>query len=294
MKPHRTRSTRSLLSFGAAALVLLPASQDPGSKPPEPAAPTVRVLVTNDDGWQSAGLASVVAALAELGEVVVCAPLENRSGASHSATIFRGEHALREVEVAGASEAWAVDGTPSDAVTFGLLGLGGERGFDLVVSGINAGPNVGEVAHYSGTVGAAMEAVGLGVPAIAVSQEALRDFADSARFTVSLARRLLAEGADRGVVYSINVPRHRAEGPQSVLVAPMGGRFLQVERVRTSTEAGGRRTFRAVLGFDSEAPEGSDTQAFLSGAITVTPLRFDWTDEAALQRLRGWKLGEQR
>ncbi|MAF64578.1 MAG: 5'/3'-nucleotidase SurE [Planctomycetes bacterium] len=287
---QRNPLRRPLALTAVTALALLPAARWSAPASAQAGEEAARILVTNDDGWDSDGLAALVASLMKLGEVVVCAPLQNRSGASHSAEIFRGEHALREVTVEGASEAWAVDGTPSDAVTFALTSLGGERGFDLVVSGINAGANVGEVAHYSGTVGAALEAVGLGVAAIAVSQEAPRGFADTARFTADLARRLLTEGADAGVVYSVNVPRHRAEGPQPVAVAPMGGRFLRVAGVRISDPVDGQSSFRAELEFGREAPEGSDTRAFFAGAITITPLRFDWTDTASLERLRKWEL----
>jgi broad specificity polyphosphatase/5'/3'-nucleotidase SurE len=94
------------------------------------------------------------------------------------------------------------------------------------------------------------------------------------------------------VVYSVNVPRHRGEGPQPVVVAPMGGRYVRVESVQRFEDESGELRFRTELAFDREAPEGSDTAAYFSGAITVTPLRFDWTDRAALERVGGWELGE--
>ncbi|MDP6762830.1 MAG: 5'/3'-nucleotidase SurE [Planctomycetota bacterium] len=290
--PDSTAFRRPMSLVAAAALVLVPAALPLDPRPAAPSEGIARILVTNDDGWDADGLAALVTSLAGMAEVVVCAPLENRSGASHSTEILRGDHGLRRVEVPGASHAWAVEGTPSDAVTFGLACFAGERGFDLVVSGVNAGANVGEISHYSGTVGAAMEAAGQGYTAIAVSQEAPTDFEAAARFTARLARRVLARRAPEGVVYSVNVPRHRGEGPQPVVVAPMGGRYVRVESVQRFEDESGELRFRTELAFDREAPEGSDTAAYFSGAITVTPLRFDWTDRAALERVGGWELGE--
>jgi len=279
------------LAVPALAALTAQAQEDDDQAQPRP-----RILVTNDDGWDAPGLKAVVAALAEVGEVVVCAPSDNRSGASHSTEVLGGEHEARPTQVEGAAQAWAVEGTPSDSVSFGVLGLGAERGFDLVVSGINSGPNVGEVAHYSGTVGAGMEAVGLGVAAIAVSQSDRRDYEPAARFTARLARKLLSEGAAPGVLLSVNVPSFEGDGDetQPVVVAPMGGRFLKLRGFSNKEQDDGSLRFRARLGFNRDAPEGSDTAAFLSGAITVTPLRFDWTDSAELERVAGWGLGEER
>jgi 5'-nucleotidase len=282
--------------FAPGATAPLASLPDSGLQEPSQEAPSqsVRILVTNDDGWESAGLAAVVRALGELGEVVVSAPSENRSGSSQSTIVLRGEHIARQVEIEGASEAWSLEGTPADAAAFGILALGGERGFDLVVSGINAGANVGEVAHYSGTVGAAMEAVGLGVPAIAVSQQDPRESGRAARFTLQLARRILSEGADPGVVYAVNVPRHRGEGVQPVVVAPMGGRYLRVRGFRLKELEDGSFGVRATIGFERTAPEGTDTAAYQAGAIAVTPLHFNWTHEAASERMAEWGLlGEE-
>jgi 5'-nucleotidase len=252
----------------------------------EPARPLI--LVTNDDGFDSPGLAALVAALSEVGEVVVSAPDGNRSGASLSTVILRGEHGVRRAELGGAAEAWAVDATPADACAFGVLHLGGERGFDLVVSGINAGPNVGSLSHYSGTVGAAMDAAGRGHLAMAVSQADYRRPGPAAEFAAAFARRLLNAGGEAGVVYNVNVPMHRGEGAQPVVVAPMGGQMLELVGVELGELKDGAGTFSMQLRIPGAAPAGSDLEAFYAGAITITPLRYDWTARSEVERLSSW------
>lgn len=251
-------------------------------------APRPRILVTNDDGFDSPGLAALVAALSEVGDVVVSAPDGNRSGASLSTVVLRGEHAVRRTEMEGASEAWAVDATPADAAAFGVLHLSGERGFDLVVSGINAGPNVGSLSHYSGTVGAAMDAAGRGFTAMAVSQADYRNPAPAAEFAASFAKRLLDEGGEPGVVYNVNVPMYRGDAPQPVVVAPMGGQMIELVGVDVELGDDGAGQFAMQIKYPGQEQAGCDLEAFNTGAITIAPLRYDWTARSEVERLGSW------
>src|SRR5690606_32640490 len=116
------------------------------------------ILVSNDDGVQSEGIAALAAELSTFADVVVVAPDDNESGASHRSVIRTQITTLSRVERDGQFFGYSVNASPADAVKFGLLHFGAERPFDLVVSGINNGANVGQIAHTSGTVGAAMEA----------------------------------------------------------------------------------------------------------------------------------------
>lgn len=253
-----------------------------------------RILVTNDDGIGTKALAQLVAALGKHGEVVVCAPDSNRSGSSHSVRAWTKSMAVEAAKVEGASLAFAVGGSPADAVAYGLLELGKERPFDLVVSGINVGANVGELSHYSGTVGAAMEAVYRGVPAIAVSQGGrTRDYAFSARFTADFVAQLRAHGARPGVVYSINVPGVPEQERKGVAVRPMGGSYLVLRGWTERKTESGEPGAVAKLGLDRSAPTGSDSEAYNQGYVTVTPLQFDWTDREALLELSGWELSAE-
>jgi len=268
------------------ALFLVPTAQEPtASAAPTPDGPW-RILVTNDDGIDSPHLAALVSALDALGEVVVSAPARNRSGSSRSTEMFSGPLALARVELAGADEAWSLDGTPADACAFGAVQLAGERGFDLVVSGINGGSNVGEFAYISGTIGAAMEGASHGIPAVAVSMDARADLALAARYAADFARVLLEHGANPEIVYTINIPRAAAAGAKgasatTVGPAPMGAAGFQI------AEDGS--TARARISLNPAAqPEGCDTAEFGAGRITVTALRRDWSDREAAAALAQW------
>jgi len=249
----------------------------------------LRILVTNDDGIDAKGLAVLAEALSSLGEVVVSAPAENCSGSSHSTKFFRGNHQAREVKIKGTTKAWAVSGTPADAVAWGVLTEGDVNPFDFVVSGINAGSNVGEIAHYSGTVGAAMEGVGLGIPSIAVSQTGGRDFSLSAKVTVDLIQRLSLEKPTPGIVWAINVPNLATNKWPKLSIAPMGGRYIKVAGFqRGEKDESGAVVFKSNLSFQNSAPTGSDTAAMQSGKVVITPLLFDWTATRELSRMQSW------
>jgi len=251
----------------------------------------LRILVTNDDGIDSPAIAALARELSALGEVVVCAPEGNRSGSSQSITLLGEPLTVTRVEVEGAAQAFAVSGSPADATAYAILALGGEQGFDFVVSGINRGANVGDVAHYSGTVGAAMEGAYRGIPSIAVSQASRsRSFDLAARFTARFVRAWSDREPDSAVVWSINVPADTVEAIAGVVPAPMGGSYVQAGTVRRVSGDDDSQVVRAEYGFVRSAEEGSDTHAYLSGSISVTPLRFDWTDHESLADVATWGL----
>jgi len=282
----------------AFAFALVPAFH-PGlastSMPEEPA--PYRVLITNDDGIESPGVSALVTEFAAFAEVWVSAPAENCSGSSASSDGFGRALTLVEHEIEGAQRACAVGGKPVDAAQFGIHALGregpdgGAARFDLVVSGINHGANVGELAHYSGTVGAAVAAAHCGIPAIAVSQErSLEDFGFTARFTARFARELLAREPRPGVIYSINVPAGSADEIRGVVPAYMGGAVFGVDGYAEGEDEDGKAVCRARLRRYTQGPAGSDTAQFLARNITITPLRFDWTDREVLAELGDWDL----
>jgi 5'/3'-nucleotidase len=256
------------------------------------AVPPLRILVTNDDGIDSPGLHALVQAMSSIGQVTVAAPNENRSGSSSSTTLFSGPILVRSVEIEGAVEAWAVSGTATDAAIFGLVEKSGSAGFDLLVSGINRGSNVGDIAHYSGTVGAAFEGAAAGLPAIAVSQSNRAGFGRAASFCAVFAQKLLQEGGPKGLVYSINVPRGNPGVPMAVEVMPMKGRYLSIKGFKAKEVENGLE-YRAQLKFDKQGPPASDTASFQQGNITITPLRYDWTAQDMLPTLRSWRFEKQ-
>ena len=247
-----------------------------------------RILVTNDDGIDNPRLAALVLELAKIGEVVVVAPDGNRSGASHSMTTFTRPMIITQREIPGAKLAQAVSGTPADAVEFGIFTHGRKRPFDLVVSGMNYGHNSGFVAHTSGTVGGAKEAVLNGVPAVSVSSDEQQfDHAMGVRFAARFVRELLRRGAPKDVLFNINIPK--GDAIREVVVAPMGGHYYRTQSFRRVPQEG-VEAWSPVTETGTDGPAGCDTRHYCAGKITITPIHIDWTDHEMLKELREWDL----
>lgn len=240
------------------------------------------ILVTNDDGINAPGLAALAAALEELGEVYVVAPDREQSAVGHALTLHRP---LR-VDPLG-ERRFAVNGTPSDCVNLGILGLLPERPV-LVASGINHGTNLGEDVTYSGTVSAAMEGTLLGVASMAVSQADPdgASFEEAARVARVVAARLLVEGLPPRTLLNVNVPR---ETPKGVRLTRLGHRVYSGKAVR-ETDPRGRPYYWIGAGppvWDDD--EGSDIAAVHSGFAAVTPLHLDLTHRGALRSMAAWE-----
>jgi 5'-nucleotidase len=246
-----------------------------------------RILVSNDDGIDTPQIAALAGALSELPgvEVIISAPAENQSGSSHASS--GGEIEVEQVFRNGQLFGYAVHGRPADAVRWGVKVLGNERPFDLVVSGINQGANVGNVAHLSGTVGSAMEAQYHGIPSIAVSQHTAGvDTEASARFAANLVQRLRTQGFPEGVVISVNIPGGEIQG---VAVRQMGDSYLGYVGYEQTSGDNSRGTYARNRTIQQATDARSDTWAWERGYITITPLRFDWTDYEYLSELQSWE-----
>lgn len=260
-----------------------------------------RVLLTNDDGIHAAGLQALRRALLEVPdiELAVIAPDENRSATARSITTRRSL-GVEEVRFDDGTIGYATDGTPVDCVRCGWLGV--VEGFhpEIVVSGINHGSNVGDDISYSGTVAAAFEAIVLGLPGLAVSQQSVAreldfrlaerfDFSRSAAFTARMVAGLADVPLRSGTLLNVNVP----DGvPDGVALCRIGKRIYGDELVLESTEAGGRRRYRVYgtsPGFEDEP--GTDVSAVAAGRIAVTPIHFDLTDHEGLEALAEYDLG---
>jgi 5'-nucleotidase len=177
---------------------------------------------------------------------------------------------------------------PSDAVRFGLVELGKADPFDLVVSGINRGANVGNISHLSGTVGAAMEGLLHGVPAIAVSQDVTDvDTVASARFTAQLVKHYRESGAPEGTLISINIPSGELQG---VKIMPMGDSYLQTSHYELVEQTGERSVYERQRIVVQSLDSSTDTYAYQQGYITLTPLKFEWTDHDITERVESWNL----
>lgn len=244
------------------------------------------ILVTNDDGIESEGLVKLQSALTSVGEVLVIAPDRDWTGAGHSKSIHKTLRVF-ERELSDGSRAYATDGTPTDCVALGVLGLVGRRP-DVVVSGINKGPNLGHDITYSGTVAAAIEAAINEVPAIAVSlggYESWRfDFA--ADFTARLLRVIMAGDPHPGALFNVNVPGLPASEIKGIETTRLGQRiYRDVLMCMEEPDAG--RCYR-ITGEtpDGLEEEGTDIKALAEGKISITPIHLDLTHHRLLSQLQ--------
>jgi 5'-nucleotidase len=239
------------------------------------------ILVTNDDGIHAPGLQALADALEELSEVHVIAPDREQSAVGHALTLHRPLRVERIAE-----RRFAVNGTPSDCVNLGVLGVLPEAPA-LVVSGINHGANLGDDVTYSGTVSAAMEGTLLGVPSMAVSQVDPDGggFEAAAEVARLVAARLLVEGLPAKTFLNVNVPRGPLAG---VRVTRLGHRVYR-EKVVQEVDPRGRSYYWIGAGPPVwEEDEGSDIAAIYGGFATITPLHLDLTHYGALGRMADW------
>jgi 5'-nucleotidase len=247
----------------------------------------VRILLTNDDGILARGLRALSAALLDRGhDVTIVAPDREQSAASHAITLERPLR-IREIE-----EKWfSVDGTPTDCVLVGCHGILRAKP-DLVISGINHGPNMGEDVTYSGTVAAAFEAHILGVPAIAASMKDrdTGDFAGAAQIVTRLAEALLVRQCTRPAILNVNFPPGEARAWSLPRLTRLGTRFYTDELIEKEDPRG--RKYYWIGGAEAVWNGGDDTDfaTVAQGAVSVTPLHLNLTDEEARQELKDWDL----
>lgn len=242
----------------------------------------MKILLSNDDGYQAPGLVALHEALRDLGEVAVVAPEHNNSAKSNALTL----HAPLYVHMAGNGFRY-VNGTPADCVHIALTGLLGWRP-DLVVSGINNGANMGDDTIYSGTVGAAMEGYLFGVPAIAFSQteKGWAHLDAAAAKARDLVRQLIARGLEGPPwLLNVNIPNRPYDALGAFRVCRLGRRHAAEKVISQTSPRGDVMYWIGGAGPAKDAAEGTDFHAVAQGHPSVTPLQVDLTDHAALA---GW------
>jgi 5'-nucleotidase len=243
-----------------------------------------RILVCNDDGINGPGLPALIAAMRRLGHVTVSVPEHERSADSHSLTLHKPIRVRRV-----SPDTYTLNGSPADCARFGVLELLKEK-VDLVVSGINRGYNLGEDVIYSGTVAAAMEATLLRIPSLAFSLDPDgEDYRPAGAFAQRLARQVLRRGLPVGVCLNVNFPAAPKSGYKAAVAAKLGRRIYGTDITRRADPRGIEYFWlagRQVTGVDEP---GTDVAAVSRGKISVTPLKIDNTDLAALQALSAWK-----
>ena len=258
----------------------------------------MRIVLTNDDGIDAAGLLAARIALEEVGEVLTVAPDRNRSGVGRAISFGAPLH-VEERKMADGAVGYACTGTPVDCVRLVALGLMDFRP-DLVVSGINHGENLGDDITYSGTVAAAFEGIVVGVPGIAASlcverpwhhgEEEELHFGPVAEFVARLAAKVSEEGLPEGRILTVNAPNLPEEALKGARVTRLGRRMYMDKLIEVEVEGG-----RVAYDIYNNPPgrheeEGTDFAAVEAGEISVTPVHLQLTDHAGLEELQGWEI----
>jgi 5'-nucleotidase len=256
----------------------------------------MRVLLTNDDGIDAEGLQCLRRALLSVPgvDVRVIAPDGNRSAMARSITIRRPLW-VQEIDFADGTVGYATDGTPVDCVRLAALGLIDDWHPEMVVSGINHGSNIGDDITYSGTVAAALEAIVLGLPGIAVSQQSSAmeldfrlsesfDFSAAAAFTARLVDDLESVPLPEATLLNVNFP---GCPPDGIEVARLGRRYYRDELELVEQSEPRRRRYR-VYGEAADAEQeerDTDVAAIAARRVAVTPLHFDLTHHEGVAAL---------
>jgi 5'-nucleotidase len=239
----------------------------------------MKILLSNDDGYQAPGIVALYEAIKDLGDVEVVAPEHNNSAKSNALTL----HSPLYVHQAGNGFRY-VNGTPADCVHVALTGLLGYRP-DLVVSGINNGANMGDDTIYSGTVGAAMEGYLFGVPAIAFSQtqKGWAHLDDAARMARELVQRMLAKAqADNPWLLNVNIPNLPYAQLKPFKVCRLGRRHAAEKVISQTSPHGETMYWIGGAGPAKDDADGTDFHATAQGHVSITPLKVDLTDHDEL------------
>ena len=244
----------------------------------------MRILISNDDGYFAPGLACLAQHLSRVADVVVVAPERDRSGASNSLTLDRPLK-LRKAT----SGFYYVNGTPTDCVHLAVTGMLDYQP-DMVVSGINAGANMGDDTIYSGTVAAATEGFLLGIPSLAVSLVGrdLQNFETAARVACDLVQRFDRQADRKPWLLNVNVPDVPYQQLQGVEVTRLGKRHKAEPVIKASSPSGETVYWVGAAGRAQDAGEGTDFNALEQRRVSLTPLQIDLTQYAQMDAVNAW------
>jgi len=244
----------------------------------------MRILISNDDGYFAPGLACLAEHLAKVADVVVVAPERDRSGASNSLTLDRPLK-LRKA----ANGFYYVNGTPTDCVHLAVTGMLDYQP-DMVVSGINAGANMGDDTIYSGTVAAATEGFLLGIPALAISLvgRELRHYETAARVACDLVQRIACGTHEQPWLLNVNVPDVPYDQLQGLEVTRLGKRHKAEPVIKALSPNGETVYWVGAAGQAQDAGEGTDFNALSQQRASFTPLQVDLTQYSQLDALTTW------
>jgi 5'-nucleotidase len=244
----------------------------------------MRILLSNDDGYFAPGLACLAEALSAIAEIIVVAPERDRSGASNSLTLDRPLH-LHKAH----NGFYYVNGTPTDCVHLAVTGMLDTLP-DMVVSGINAGANMGDDTIYSGTVAAATEGFLLGIPSLAVSLNSAssKNFSTAARVAADMVQRFKDNKFHEPILLNINVPDIPYEKLQGMEVTRLGRRHKAEAVVKSQTPRGETVYWVGAAGPAQDAGEGTDFFSIQHDRVSLTPLQIDLTRYGQMNSVKDW------
>ncbi|MFK7794331.1 MAG: 5'/3'-nucleotidase SurE [Gammaproteobacteria bacterium] len=244
----------------------------------------MHLLLSNDDGYQAPGLVALAQSLKEIAKISVVAPHIDRSAASNSLTL---QMPLRANEV---ETAWyKVDGTPTDCVHLGLTGLLQDEP-DMVVAGINCGPNLGDDVIYSGTVAAAIEGRHLGFPAVAVSINSFQaeHFISAAVVTKNIVQQLINKPLPKDTILNVNVPDIPLADIRGVQTTRLGSRHKSEPAVEAKDPRGKTIYWVGAAGPEEDAGPGTDFHAVSENYVSVSPIQVDLTKYNSIDLISRW------
>ena len=244
----------------------------------------MHILLSNDDGIHAAGLNLLADTLGALGKITVVAPNRNRSASSNSLTLER------TIRAQPMQENWySVDGTPTDCVHLAITGLIKDEP-NIVVSGINAGANLGDDVIYSGTVAAAIEGRFLGLPAVAISVTSFQPkfLEDAAQVSLELIGKLVSTQLPSDVIININIPDLPRDKIKGVQATRLGNRHKAEPVIESQDPRGKPIYWVGAAGPEQDAGPGTDFHAVNNGYVSVSPMHLDLTHYNAMQAVADW------
>jgi 5'-nucleotidase len=244
----------------------------------------MRILIANDDGYLATGIRALYEVMQQLGQATIVAPDRNRSGASNSLTLSQPVFARQHEK-----NVYSLEGTPTDCVNIALNGLLEEEQ-DMVVSGINDGPNMGDDVLYSGTVAAAIEGRHLGHPALAVSMASFEPvhYAAAAKVMGNLVTHLKDVPLPKDTILNINVPDIPFNELSGLKSTRLGTRHPSQKAIRQSNPRGEPMFWIGGAGDVADDGPGTDFDAVKQGFVSVTPLQIDLTRMDSVGPVADW------
>ena len=245
----------------------------------------MKILLSNDDGYQAAGivcLAQQLEQMAQVSKITIVAPDRDRSGASNSLTLDQPLRAITERE-----NVIKVNGTPTDCVHLAVTGLL-KQAPDFVVSGINAGENLGDDALYSGTIAAAMEGRFLGLPSVAVSLAGNTHYQTAAQVIQLLIEHINETELPANTILNVNVPNVPYKQLKGFVTTRLGNRHKAKPYVKTTDPRGHEVYWIGAVGETCDDGEGTDFYAIKQQKVSITPLHTDLTHHHALKTTSDW------